>query len=105
MKSAKAVVFFEREPFPTSLAKPSLYFQGNSLLKYLLMTENSKKNKRGAQGSIEDEVNEAKNPFTNSDNMADQENSRAEPTFVRFTKYVGRFTEFRKYYPEGQSKS
>ena len=47
-RSAKAVVCFEREPFPTSLAKPSLYFQGNSLLKYLLMTENSKKNKRGA---------------------------------------------------------
>ena len=44
------------------------------------MTENSKKNKRGARGSIEDEVNEAKRPFTNSDNMADQENSRAEPT-------------------------
>ena len=73
-------MFFEREPFPTSLAKPSRYFQGNSLLKYLLMTENSKKNKRGARGSIEDEVNEAKRPFTNSDNMADQENSIAEPT-------------------------
>ena len=30
--------------------------------------------------SIEDEVNEAKRPFTNSNNMADQENSTAEPT-------------------------
>ena len=57
-----------------------LYFTCNSLLKYLLMTENSKKNRRGARGSIEDEVNEAKRPFTNSDNMADQENSGAEPT-------------------------
>ena len=47
------------------------------------MPENSKKNKRGARSSVEDDVNEAKRPVTTSENMADNDNkgnSEVEPT-------------------------
>ena len=48
------------------------------------MPENSKKNKRGARGSVEDDVNEAKRQVKTSKNMADndlyQEKSEVEPT-------------------------
>ena len=47
------------------------------------MPENSRKNKRGAQGSVEDDVNEAKRQVKTSENMADndnQEKSEVEPT-------------------------
>ena len=47
------------------------------------MPENSKKNKRGARGSVEDDVNEAKRQVKTSENMADndnQEKSEVEPT-------------------------
>ena len=40
------------------------------------MPENSKKNKRGAQGSVEDDVNEAKRQVTTSENMADNDNRK-----------------------------
>ena len=38
------------------------------------MPENSKKNKRGARGSVEDDVNEAKRQVKTSENMADNDN-------------------------------
>ena len=47
------------------------------------MPENSKKNKRGARGSVEDDVNKAKHQVKTSENMADndnQEKSEVEPT-------------------------
>ena len=47
------------------------------------MPENSKKNKRVARGSVEDDVNEAKRQVKTSENMADndnQEKSEVEPT-------------------------
>ena len=47
------------------------------------MPENSKKNKRGARGSVEDDVNKAKCQVKTSENMADndnQEKSEVEPT-------------------------
>ena len=47
------------------------------------MPENSRKNKRGARGSVEDDVNEAKRQVKTSENMADnddQEKSEVEPT-------------------------
>lgn len=46
------------------------------------MPENSKKNKRGARGSTDDDVNEAKRPFKTSENMADKnpEGPEAEST-------------------------
>lgn len=47
------------------------------------MPENLKKNKRGAQDSVENEVKEAKRQVKTSENMADndnQEKSEVEPT-------------------------
>ena len=47
------------------------------------MPENSRKNKRGARGSVEYDVNEAKRQVKTSENMADndnQEKSEVEPT-------------------------
>ena len=47
------------------------------------MPENSKKNKRGARGSVEDDVTDAKRQVKTSENMADndnQEKSEVEPT-------------------------
>ena len=47
------------------------------------MSQNSKKNKRGARGSVEDDVNEAKRQVKTSENMADndnQEKCEVEPT-------------------------
>ena len=38
------------------------------------MPENSRKNKRGARGSVEDDVNEAKRQVKTSENMADNDN-------------------------------
>ena len=47
------------------------------------MPENLKKNKRGARGSVEDDVTEAKRQVKTSENIADndnQEKSEVEPT-------------------------
>ena len=47
------------------------------------MPENSKKNKRGAWGSVEDDVNEARRKVKTSENMADNDNQEkfeVEPT-------------------------
>ena len=49
------------------------------------MPENSKKNKRGARGSVEDDVNEAKRPSKTFESMADnddQEKYEVEPTLL-----------------------
>ena len=49
------------------------------------MPENSRKNKRGARGSVEDDVNKAKRQVKTSENMADndnQEKSEVEPTLL-----------------------
>ena len=80
LTSASAVVFFEWEPFPPSLVKLSLYIS----VYYLPMNENSKKNKKGAQGSTNEEANEPKRPCKTSKNMAEEDSEGLE-------EYVGGF--------------
>lgn len=62
------------------------------------MPENSKKSTRGAQGSVEDDVNEAKRQVKISENMADtddREKSEVEPNLSD-----GGITVFCKQYPK-----
>ena len=55
------------------------------------MLENSKKNKRGARGSTDDDVNKAKRPFKTSENMADKNSKgpEAEPTLSNLKTLQG----------------